>query len=287
MAETIMGSSPRRQWAISPVTDRLSVGKIPFMNSEPVQEWQTRLEQAMRELGLTMKSLSLKAGLGETFVRDALKRGRKPSIENFKKLAAELSMPVSFLMGEDVPELVYVPLPEDEKWSATPDHPGSNVYSREAYRATIVGALPEIDVRAGAGEGAIGEILSLPLGNGSVSGHRIIDEWVFPEPFLRREAHASPTQTIVMAVVGDSMSPTYMPGDRVLVDLTQNELMADTVYVISDGVSPPQIKRLQRVMFSEPVLVRIISDNPALETDTVELTRLKIIGRVCGHVARK
>jgi phage repressor protein C with HTH and peptisase S24 domain len=90
-----------------------------------------------------------------------------------------------------------------------------------------------------------------------------------------------------MEVVGDSMQPTYMPGDRVIVDLSQNQMTTDTVYAISDGYTEPQIKRLQRVPFSRPSEVKIISDNPALETFTVELDRLTIIGRICGHIARK
>lgn len=187
-----------------------------------------------------------------------------------------------------VDELTYHPLDEhDPHWRAEPDLPAANAYSREAFTPTIAGALPEIDVRVGAGEGSVGEVLAIALGGEAISGHQIVNEWVFPEPFLRTEINATPNHTLVMAVVGDSMTPTYQPGDRVLVDLSQHELVSDTVYVISDGHSPPQIKRLQRVMFSDPVRVRIISDNPALETDTVELSRVRIIGRVVGHVARK
>lgn len=84
------------------------------------------------------------------------------------------------------------------------------------------------------------------------------------------------------------MIPTYQPGDRVLVDLTQNELVADsTVYVISDGQSPPQINRLTRILFSDPPEVDIISDNVDQAKQRVELDRLVIIGRVCGLVARR
>jgi phage repressor protein C with HTH and peptisase S24 domain len=83
------------------------------------------------------------------------------------------------------------------------------------------------------------------------------------------------------------MQPTYMPGDRVIVDLSQSQMATDTVYAISDGYSEPQIKRLQRVPFTQPSQVKIISDNPSLETFTVELARLTIIGRICGHIARK
>lgn len=164
---------------------------------------------------------------------------------------------------------------------------GDSAYSREHWRANVTGALPEIDVKLGAGEGSVGDVINLRVGDHNVYGHRVVAEWLIPQDYLRSEAKASPNHTLVMEVVGDSMFPTYMPGDRVIVDLSQNRFVSDTVYAISDGHSEPQIKRLQRVMFSDPAQVKIISDNPNLETFTVELDRLTIIGRICGHIARK
>lgn len=160
-------------------------------------------------------------------------------------------------------------------------------FSREHWKPATDGAIPEIDAKLGAGNGIIGDIISLPVGTGTISGHRVVGEWLFPTEFLRNEAKASPTQSFVMEIVGDSMQPTYVPGDRVIVDLSQNRMTSDTVYAISDGHSEPQIKRLQRIPFSDPPQVIIISDNPNLQSFTVDLDRLTIIGRICGHVARK
>lgn len=160
-------------------------------------------------------------------------------------------------------------------------------YSREFWKPSLEGALPEVDVKLGAGSGSIGEIINIAVGNETVCGHAVVAEWLIPMTYLRNEAKASPTHTLVMEVVGDSMIPSYLPGDRVLVDMSQNTMTSDTVYAISDGHSEPQIKRLQRVPFSDPVEVRIISDNTNLERFTVELDRLTIIGRIVGHIARK
>lgn len=159
-------------------------------------------------------------------------------------------------------------------------------YSHETWKPRIPGARPEIDVRLGAGEGSVGQMLSIGS-NGGTSGHRVVAEWVLPEAFLVGVMEANAGRTIVMEVVGDSMQTTYQPGDRVIVDLAQTKLVADTVYAISDGFSEPQIKRLQRVPFSQPARVRIISDNPSLQTDEVDLERVHIIGRICGVMARR
>jgi hypothetical protein len=160
-------------------------------------------------------------------------------------------------------------------------------YTRDHWRPAVDGALPEIDVKLGAGSGVVGDTINLPVGDGAVSGHPVVAEWLIPEEYLRNEAKASPRQTLVMEVIGDSMVPTYQPGDRVLVDLAQSSMRSDTVYAISDGYTEPQIKRLQRVPFSDPPQVIIISDNSNLERFTVELERLSIIGRICGHIARR
>ncbi|KQS79067.1 repressor [Rhizobium sp. Leaf384] len=167
------------------------------------------------------------------------------------------------------------------------DDDGTVSYSREHWVPAIDGAIPEIDTKLGAGMGTVGQTINLPVGGDSVSGHTVIAEWMIPLSYLRNEAKASPAHTLIMEVVGDSMQPTYMPGDRVLVDLSQDKMSTDTVYAISDGHTEPQIKRLQRIPFSDPAEVRIISDNQALETFTVELSRLQIIGRIVGHLARK
>lgn len=160
-------------------------------------------------------------------------------------------------------------------------------YNREHWKPSVDGALPEIDVKLGAGSGVVGETINISVGAESFSGHAVVAEWLIPLQYLRNETKASPNHTLVMEVIGDSMQPTYMPGDRVLVDLSQTSMSSDTVYAISDGQSEPQIKRLQRVPFSDPVEVRIISDNPNLERFTVELERLTILGRIVGHIARK
>lgn len=159
-------------------------------------------------------------------------------------------------------------------------------YGEGVWSPSISGALPEVDVRLGAGEGSIGEMVSLPVGAHSYSAHKVVAEWLLSSSFLR-EAKANPRETIVMEVIGDSMQPSYMPGDRVLVDVSQDKMVTDTVYAISDGNTEPQIKRLQRIPFSDPPLVRIISDNPNLEAFTVELEKLTVIGRICGHIARR
>lgn len=55
----------------------------------------------MEELGFTMKSLSIAAGLNDSYVRDMLMRKRQPTIDKFSRLAEVLRVSVSYLLGED------------------------------------------------------------------------------------------------------------------------------------------------------------------------------------------
>jgi hypothetical protein len=253
------------------------------------------VEARLAELGLGPVEAAVQGGIERTFIRDIVE-GKKKSVRANKidELARALRLdPSALARNEMVPmnhdgerKLKIVSTFDPDAEDSSDDHEAHS-YSRHHYLPKVEGAMPEIDAKLGAGHGVIGDTINLPIGAGNISGHRVVAEWLIPQPYLRNEAKASPNDTIIMEVIGDSMSPTYMPGDRVLVDLSQDTMISDTVYAISDGYSEPQIKRLQRVPFSDPTEVKIISDNPNLETFTVELSRVNIIGRICGHISRK
>lgn len=249
--------------------------------------------ERLDQLGIGAVEAASQAGIERTFIRDIVE-GRKKSVRSDKvaDLARALSLDPDALARNEL-KIASGDTRRSLVSSFDPDAPEDTEikpergYARERWQPEVRGALPELDGRLGAGEGSVGEIISLPIQNGVVSGHRVVAEWLLPQSYLRDEIKASPGHTIVMEVIGDSMTPTYQPGDRVLIDLLQNSFVADTVYAISDGYSEPQIKRLQRVPFSNPTQVRIISDNPSLETFTADLSQVTIIGRICGHIARK
>lgn len=259
-----------------------------YTADDPARALLKRLHAAKK---INLKWASEQIGKNHAYLQQFVNRGvprHLPEIQR-RKLATVLGVPEAALRPPSMTDgLTYVPFPdEDPDWRPQPDnHIVARAYDREHYAPKVAGALPELDVSTGAGEGRVGETVALQIGTESWSGHAVV-AGLMPADYLRNEVRVAPNRTIVLPVVGDSMIPTYQPGDRVLVDLTQNRLGPDTVYVISDGLSPPQIKRLTRVLFSDPVMVRVISDNAAHGEQTVELDRLTIIGRVCGVVARR
>lgn len=212
-------------------------------------------------------------------------------MENLKKISERYRVPIDWLAygsgdkpvaGDVVPGRVYLP-DDDDQTPALAD----SAFAREFYKPKMPGALPELDVVLGAGDGQVGEVLALPINGDAYSGHKIVAEWLLPEPFIRTEARASVSSTVVLAVTGDSMLPSYNYGDRVLVDLAQDKFIHDGVYAISDGQMEPRIKRLQYVFNSNPKRVRIISDNPIYTPEEHLLEDVMIVGRVCGIIARR
>ncbi len=240
------------------------------------QTWKTRLEQLMRQKGFNMKSLSLKAELGETYVRDILKRGREPGVEKMRALADVLGVRLNEIMsepyvitadGEDAPR--HVPFDED-----------SDNGWQEGWQARLPGGSAEVDVRAGAGDGSSGQVLRLRSG-GIQSGHLVTGEWVVPRAHLG----VNPARVIFIPVIGTSMQPILNPSDVVAVDTTVSDIKDAEIYVIDEG-DGPSVKRLRLNHDDNPRTVDIISENAAVPPKRRPAELVRVIGLVIGKWSR-
>ncbi len=64
--------------------------------------WKRRLREVVaNRFDGNMKAASLRAGLSETFVRDALVRGRVPTVENLAKLAEACGLPLAAFVSSE------------------------------------------------------------------------------------------------------------------------------------------------------------------------------------------
>lgn len=158
----------------------------------------------------------------------------------------------------------------------------------------IIGDLPPADMRAAPplsdqprvvvaaqADGAVG-IRSLDLNYAMGSGANPEDypgetPVLFDPNFLRILTRAEPDRLFVARGDGDSMFPTLVNGDQVLVDTTQRTLtMQDKIWAVSvHGAS--MIKRLRSIGKGR---VRILSDNPVVPMEEVDAEDLHIVGRV-------
>lgn len=244
-----------------------------------------RIKQRLDALGVTEREASMAVAGNADLIRN-IKRGRSDSLRGPRllKLAQVLGVSAEWLQtGEHEhmsSEEVAAGLPSTE-------HRKNNGHSNlENYKSDVPGAVPEIDARAGAGDGAVGEseVVTLRCGEAFV-GHKVTAEWVFPSTFLRHELRVQPGGIMVLEVVGDSMSPTLESGDRVIIDTGHSKPTPDGIYVIDEG-DGPMVKRLQMIRRSDPPEIRVISDNKNHEPYTLRLGDIRIIGRVSGRVTK-
>lgn len=54
--------------------------------------WKREIAEEIHAKNLSMKEVSLRAGLGETWVRDALKRDKEPTVKNLEKVKTVLGL---------------------------------------------------------------------------------------------------------------------------------------------------------------------------------------------------
>jgi transcriptional regulator with XRE-family HTH domain len=175
-------------------------------------------------------------------------------------------------------------------WGRYPGTGGSHIESSDVLREEGLhdeplgpspGQVPELDTRAGLGGGGV------PAREMRKDGKHAdpvkSEGWVFPPSFVREQLHTAPARLLVLDTTGDSMAPTLMSGDRVIVDTGHKTPTPDGLYAIRDAFEGIVVKRLQVVRSSRKASVKIISDNPNHAAEEVPLNELEIVGKVlCG-----
>lgn len=127
--------------------------------------------------------------------------------------------------------------------------------------------VPVVDVEASAGHGAM--VISEEYSDKSM---------VFDCQWLSKR-NLNKSNLVVITAKGDSMHPTIISGESLVVDTSPLDNFVDGIYVI-DLDSHLLVKRLQRQFTGG---IKILSDNPAYEAQLVpqeSLDQLHIVGRV-------
>ncbi|MGU3417685.1 LexA family transcriptional regulator [Methylobacterium sp. D54C] len=183
------------------IGDGQTSGQSPTMIADPVRR---RLEAELEEQGRDMKEVSLAAGLGETYVRDALKRGRG-KLENLFKVAAVLGKSNEWLIG------VVESGPVEMRGSST-----ITMKPNASRREPVPSYGPPLDVLGVSRGGDDGKLVY----NGQVI------ETIPRPPQLENVDEAYATY-----VVGDSMRPRFKPGEKVWVHPHRPPRQGDDVVV--------------------------------------------------------
>lgn len=127
--------------------------------------------------------------------------------------------------------------------------------------------VPRYDVRGSAGHGSI------------VHSEQIVDCLAFRADWVRHTLGVTEKDLVLISVKGDSMEPTINNGDLILVNIREDRIEDDAIYVLQrDGALI--VKRIQRKM-DDSVIIK--SDNPLYaqeELDSSKAESLRVLGRV-------
>lgn len=171
-------------------------------------------------------------------------------------------------------------------WGRYPGTGGSHIESSDVLReesaqdeplGPALGQVPELDTRAGLGGGGV------PAREVRKEGRHTdpvkSEGWLFPASFVREQLHTSPGRLLVLDTTGDSMAPTIVSGERVIVDTGHKTPTPDGLYAIRDTFGHIVVKRLQVMRASRPTRVKVISDNSNHASEETPLSELEIVGK--------
>jgi len=104
-------------------------------------------------------------------------------------------------------------------------------------------------------------------------------QWSLPRDVVKLGTHIVGGNLKMLAVLGDEMEPALRMNDRILVDTAETRPSPAGIFVVWDGMSLV-LRRIEIVQGSEPVMLRISTDNPHYETAERRLAETLIQGRV-------
>lgn len=207
----------------------------------------------MEALNLSQSALARSVGVTQGTIAH-LVSGRTTNSVHLPQIARALETTVEYLSGvTDDPNTGALPTP-------TP--------ALLAEQLDLI-QVPEIDLKFGFGA----TNLEVPVTR--VARH-------FSRAFIRQYTHASPDQLYFAHGTGDSMMPTLLDSDLLLIDASERDLrVADKIWAVA-YCGAGMIKRLRPTRDG----VRILSDNPNVPDDTAYDGELHILGRVVGIVRK-
>ena len=209
-----------------------------------------RLRARANQLGISPAHVAEMAGVNRSFVYDILRgRSTRPGIDKLADVARVLKVDRDGLihgLGEVEGASPFVERPDE----------------------TFV-AIAHASPRPSMGGGAVVDDHAEAAGRA----------YHFRRSWIRNSLKASPSQLRIMHVEGDSMAPTLLSGDTVLVDMTRRAPNPPGIFVLDDGIGLVA-KRLEHIPNSDPPAVRVISDNKHYPEYERTADEIHIVGRI-------
>jgi len=211
-----------------------------------------RIKHHRKRIGKTQTEIAELVGTSQETISTWERNVYEPSQEDINKLAA--------IFGVTVHDLI--PLDTDTREEKN-EAPGAAQDSSLTTGAGIV-RIPFYDVKASAGHGCFADT------------EKVETYLAMQEEIIRAVLPGNPSRLAIIQASGDSMEPTIMSGEMLILDTQEKKVGVDGLYVIrlNDAIA---VKRVQQISGGQ---VNVISDNPRYKEQ--HLTTEEII--VCGRV---
>lgn len=213
-----------------------------------------RIAKLRADLGLSQSELARRANVSQATIAK-LEKGFTSGSSHIHRIARELGTTPQYLTGEtDDPSEGALPLP-------TPDLLSDQLGVVE---------IKEIDLTYGMGAC----YLDVPV---------IAESRHFSLAWVRLYTNSSPDKLFFARGIGDSMSPTLLDSDMVLIDTAQQmPRMADQIWAIAYG----QVGMIKRLRPMPDGSVKILSDNDRVPAEIAVDGEMHIIGRVVAVIRK-
>lgn len=213
-----------------------------------------RVSERMATLGLSQAELARRVGISQPSVNHLIRKGAQGS-KHLHSIARELHTTPEYLSGQtDDPSAGFVPAPSAE---------------------SVIADLGMVRVRE----------LDLSFGMGETYLNVPVTETMrhFERSWLRTYTQANPDNLFFCQGVGDSMAPTLLDSDLLLIDCSQRTIsLTDKIWAIAYA-DCGAIKRLRPLSCGG---LQVISDNPDVPNSTAYQNEVHVIGRVVAVVRK-
>ena len=228
--------------------------------STEIIEW---LKDQSARAGITQAALAKKLGIEVTAMNKVFRGTRRLKAEELRKA--------------------------ERLFQSAPAKPPQRETDDVEPAAPIGDPISEIDVKGGAGFGGEAMLVNITSESGeTISTDAVKGTWHFPPEYLS-EMRVRAKRVRIIEIFGDSMRRPdgggLHSGDRVMIDLADVNPTPPGIFALWDGFGIV-VKRLERVMRSDPPAIHVISDNPSHPATILTYDEVNIVGRVIWFARR-
>ena len=233
------------------------------MEPDPIR---LKVLKLLKDRGSDLRKASLAMGRNAAYIHQYVYRGSPKVLSEDDRIA------LAEHLGIHEDELRHQARPKPQ----TRPRRGSGRVASDTDGGPLEGfsKIPEIDVRASAGPGALLE-----------GFEETKDVWYFPDAMIRHEFRTRSGDLRIITIDGNSMEPVLSSGDRIMIDTSQRIPVPPGIFVIWDGMGIVA-KRIEHILSSDPAQLRIMSVNPDYETYERDAEEVHVIGRVVWSARR-